>query len=279
MSVVPDVRLDCRFPDPDDGPKDELGPKHLFYSGVPIRTARGYNIGVYCVFDDKPRADLDSDSIQFLRDISRTVMGYLESMQSTESYRRGERMVRGLGSFVEGQQGLVVSSRHSEDGEIIQDHRQGCSVSQEEQRSRDEINGSPKVEPPHRPLFSPLQNPEGPPAVAYPTLSPLTSQAAVVTPDARQSETKSIFSRAANIIRDSVEVDGALSSTLVWVPSAVSSREPIPTLLRGVRYHEPRAVKTTIRISQMKRLFCAATFLEPPPLAWPGSTRATFPSL
>ncbi|KAK4447931.1 hypothetical protein QBC34DRAFT_408549 [Podospora aff. communis PSN243] len=75
-----------------------------FYAGVPIRSPTGVNIGVYCTIDSKPRPDgLTKDQIQFVRDISKAVMDYLETKRSSEWYRRGERMVRGLGSFVEGQ--------------------------------------------------------------------------------------------------------------------------------------------------------------------------------
>ncbi|KAK4208397.1 hypothetical protein QBC37DRAFT_476060 [Rhypophila decipiens] len=84
-----------------------------FYAGVPIRSPSGINIGVYCVLDDKPRPNgLTGDQIQFVREISQTVMGYLHAKRSNEWYRREERMVRGLGSFVEGHATLSNWSEH-----------------------------------------------------------------------------------------------------------------------------------------------------------------------
>ncbi|KAK1834106.1 hypothetical protein QBC39DRAFT_252988 [Podospora conica] len=79
-----------------------------FYAGVPIRSPTGVNIGVYSVADDRPRpGGLTGEQVRFAREMSGTVMGYLEAKRSGEWYRRGERMVRGLGRFVEGGGGGV----------------------------------------------------------------------------------------------------------------------------------------------------------------------------
>lgn len=106
VSVVPDLNDDARFCSIQD--------KHKrFYIGVPIRSPAGINIGVYCVFDDQPRQGVSAVDIQFIRDISRTIMDYLEAKRSHECYRREERMVRGLGSFVEGKATLSNWSQSS----------------------------------------------------------------------------------------------------------------------------------------------------------------------
>jgi hypothetical protein len=97
VSVIPDLDKDPRFCHIRDK-------NRRFYAGVPIRSPTGVNIGVYCIVDNKPRLNgLTKDQVQFVRDISKTAMDYLEAKRSSEWYRRGERMVRGLGSFVEGQ--------------------------------------------------------------------------------------------------------------------------------------------------------------------------------
>lgn len=98
--VVPDLAEDSRF---SDRPYVQASPFNRFYAGVPIRSPRGIDIGVLCVFDDKPRtAPLTEPQTTFLRDISCTVMDHFDSKRSVERYRRTERMVRGIGSFVEG---------------------------------------------------------------------------------------------------------------------------------------------------------------------------------
>ncbi|OIW22598.1 hypothetical protein CONLIGDRAFT_587216, partial [Coniochaeta ligniaria NRRL 30616] len=106
VSVVLDLDQDERFCDIKDTQK-------RFYIGVPIRSPAGINIGVYCVFDDKPRQRVSPVEIQFIRDMSRTIMDYLEAKRSHECYRREERMVRGLGSFVEGKATLSNWSQSS----------------------------------------------------------------------------------------------------------------------------------------------------------------------
>ncbi|KAJ0122085.1 hypothetical protein J7T55_002597 [Diaporthe amygdali] len=106
VSVVPDLASDGRF---HNRPYIQGRPFNKFYAGVPIRSPGpdGVNIGVYCVFDTKPRPQgLNSDEIKFMRDMSRTIMGYLEYRTSYSKYRRSERMVRGMGNFVEGSDSL-----------------------------------------------------------------------------------------------------------------------------------------------------------------------------
>lgn len=79
-------------------------PKRQFYAGVPIRSPAGINIGVYCIFDSKPRPEgLNAEEVRFIRDMSKVVMDYLESKRSHECYRREQRIVRGMGSLINGE--------------------------------------------------------------------------------------------------------------------------------------------------------------------------------
>ncbi|KAH8658482.1 hypothetical protein BX600DRAFT_66089 [Xylariales sp. PMI_506] len=73
-----------------------------FYTAVPIRSRRGIDIGVYCVLDPHPRSELDPTSVGFLQDISATIMTYLENVAAAQGHQRSVRMVRGMGSLVEG---------------------------------------------------------------------------------------------------------------------------------------------------------------------------------
>lgn len=106
VAVVPDLAVHGRF---HNRPYICAHPFNRFYAGVPIRSPGpdGVNIGVYCIFDTKPRPEgLTSDDIKFMQDMSRTIMGYLEYRGSYGKYRRSERMVRGMGNFVEGSDSL-----------------------------------------------------------------------------------------------------------------------------------------------------------------------------
>lgn len=73
-----------------------------FFASVPIISPRGLTIGAYTVLDDKPRFEkLDTHTVQFLKDMAATVMEHLQMVQSTFKNYQGERMIVGLGSFVE----------------------------------------------------------------------------------------------------------------------------------------------------------------------------------
>lgn len=77
-----------------------------FYAGVPIRSPSGHSIGTYCVLDDKPRDGITAHELEFLKDMSGTVMRHLEMTRATQDHRRGKIMVKSLGSFAEGKSGL-----------------------------------------------------------------------------------------------------------------------------------------------------------------------------
>ncbi|KAH8196029.1 hypothetical protein TruAng_009805 [Truncatella angustata] len=99
VTVIPDLAQDERYK---DKPDVTDRPHNSFYAGVPLRTPRGINIGTLGIFDDKPRDGLDSSQVEFLQHMSCAVMSHLELRRSAENSSRSERMVRGIGSFVEG---------------------------------------------------------------------------------------------------------------------------------------------------------------------------------
>lgn len=108
VSVVPDLAADPRF---NDRPYIHGRPYNRFYAGVPIRSPgpNGINIGVYCIFDTRPRPEgLRKDEVKFMQEISRTVTEYLDCRASLERFRKSERMVRGMGNFVEGSDSLTL---------------------------------------------------------------------------------------------------------------------------------------------------------------------------
>lgn len=85
---------------------------HSFHAGVPIQSPRGIDIGVLSIYGDHPGAELDSISQSLMQDASRTIMEYLIATRSREGHRRADRMVRGVGSFVEGEASLSGVSKH-----------------------------------------------------------------------------------------------------------------------------------------------------------------------
>ena len=226
--VVPDLAQDERF---SDAFFRQNWPQTRFYAGVPIRSKKGVNVGVLHVYDDSPRSELDLGDAdkQFLRDMAGIVWGHIESRAAIESIHRGERMVRGLGSFVEGQATLSSSTGQFQDAPgqeegILNQRQQGL------QRDRDAIEAlSPDQEGRH--FFDTRSSkrsamPETAPTFAVSrTESPSTLEApaqnfaintfphrpaSVTMPDPHLAQLKKTFSRAANIVRESVQVEGAL---------------------------------------------------------------------
>ena len=96
--VINDLSQDTRFC---DRPFVLDGPKARFYAGVPI-TMNGVNIGAYCVLDDKVRDGLKPGGTAFLRDMSITIKRHLEMVRAKAEHERGALMVQGIGTFVAG---------------------------------------------------------------------------------------------------------------------------------------------------------------------------------
>lgn len=99
VSVIPDLTQDTRYLDKVHTSRPQ---QKRFYAGVPLRTSRGIDIGAFSIYDDQPREGLTASQLDFMRLMSRVVMEHLELRKSAESSGRSERMVRGIGSFVEG---------------------------------------------------------------------------------------------------------------------------------------------------------------------------------
>ncbi|KAF1945655.1 hypothetical protein EJ02DRAFT_451368 [Clathrospora elynae] len=99
VTVVPDLSAQHVFRATEFTSKT---PTPRFYACVPLQSPRGAIIGTYGVFHDKPRDALEPAHVQFLKDMATTVMTHLVLSKLREEYRQGERMIRGIGSFVEG---------------------------------------------------------------------------------------------------------------------------------------------------------------------------------
>jgi hypothetical protein len=96
------------------------GAPHLrFYAGVPIRSPAGYIIGIYSIVDDKPRYDFGEYDLDVLKDLAATVMDHLRLGTVKGRHHRADRMVKGLGLFVDGKASLSDWWLHS--GNSVQD--------------------------------------------------------------------------------------------------------------------------------------------------------------
>lgn len=236
VSVVPDLAQDDRFCF-----RHYIynAPYNRFYAGVPIRSAKGINIGVLCVLDDMPREGLDEDAVQFLRDLSQNVMSYLEARRVRDAASRHEKMVRGLGSFVDGDEQILGLDQQQPPRPSIQilkappdsEESGALYVRQDELRHHLEQHeatqlGQPCKEEEARATTECLLDvTDKPPRTVDPASvrsnsdsrlhqNPATQAPATNITDAQApshfSEVKHIFAKAANIIRESIDVDGVV---------------------------------------------------------------------
>ena len=137
--VVSDLTQDERFMH-----REYAGKGISFYAGVPIISSSGFPIGVYTVTDNRPRSGLSAQELQFMQDMASIVSGHLEKIRSESARYRGEQMVLGLGTFIEGKSTIYGEtademqaphfvaadsvSSHTSGGENMHQHFKGMTI-------------------------------------------------------------------------------------------------------------------------------------------------------
>ncbi|KAL3295027.1 hsp90-like protein [Colletotrichum asianum] len=225
VTVIPDMATDPRAA---QRPFCRHAPQNRFYAGVPIRTHRGINIGVFCVFGDAPRESFDDVSARVLRNLSQIIMDYLDTKSNKDNHRRSDRMVRGVGSFVEGKT-TISGWRMNPNAESFEDNpslegglnrNQQQIQKQEEEIAQEEAARADAPSPPVRPQASPLPRRQSSPSqttTAKETIAPSVSEISVKTITSGASgenihhvQIQHVFSKAANVIREAIEVESVL---------------------------------------------------------------------
>lgn len=205
LSFVPNLATDSRF---SSRPYCQFGDTGQFYASVPVRTARGVNIGAYCVMSSTQPKSWDDQSTQHLRDISLAIADHLELKRSKFEARNHARVNRGLGSLIAGK-GTLTGWQFAANAEAFQNDAasegalnvaQQHSESQEEHRKpeeerlanlEDEDSANQQETAKHR----------------APSPPPSNMQRISVSDD---DGSGLIFSKAANIIREAFEVEGSV---------------------------------------------------------------------
>ncbi|KAI7493856.1 hypothetical protein KC357_g880 [Hortaea werneckii] len=239
IHIINDLEQDTQFC---DRPFVTHGPKARFYAGVPITTPNGINIGAYCCLDDKTHPQgLDEKGVNFLKDMSTTIMTHLSHVRAKSEHHRGTQMIAGLGAFIEG----APSLRSWEEESYRRDRKKmGKAESVSPAASRPPLlnpeasSSSPSPAPDDRTSFSPRRHSnEGSKktvsADSVPTVSdfsgetgptstsdsgntslPKTAKTTRHAEDLREqlvaSNVRSAFSRAATVVREAVDVDGCV---------------------------------------------------------------------
>lgn len=233
LTLIPDLASDNRF---SSKPYCQMGGSPQFYAAVPIRTNRGINIGTYSVRSSKKTPDWDAECTRSLREISSSIMGHLEANRSRHAYRRNERVNRGLGSFIEGKSTLS-GWQHGPNVTAFEDNSKfegGLDTIQQRLEHQNLTQKQDESEPPaaitsassigalrfsNIPTGEDLEATE----VSYFDASRKLRTDFDATPsnnhrrqepdrqtDLGERDRSTIFSKAANIIRESFEVEGAM---------------------------------------------------------------------
>jgi signal transduction histidine kinase/CheY-like chemotaxis protein len=199
-----------------------------FYCGVPITTNHGHVIGVYTATDDKPRDGLSATELRFLVDMSAIVMQHLETVRNDRTRKRGERLIHGIGRFIEGDVGEESdnpdpnpSSRDEKNSNTIERPELSRSTkspnflgmvikdangpSEDSKRTNTPPSDSPS-EPLRRKSSASMQG-------SYPGQESLPSsyaQRAVARKEKVIRDSEHVFDRAANILRYCLGSDGVI---------------------------------------------------------------------
>jgi signal transduction histidine kinase/DNA-binding response OmpR family regulator/GAF domain-containing protein len=214
-----------------------------FVMAVPIISPRGFKIGALSVMDSTARSSgPDQHSRQFMKDMAATVMEYLALKEATVQSRRAERMIVGLGSFVEGRSTLRDSWPEAH-AQSLDEEKSGQSTEgrlnyeQQDLQEQDlqQLAEEPKPKPlairepstranhsrtnSHHSDSSNLKTQDGQadnhqkPGIEF-SQDNNTARAFLtgsgLKEDALPSSIRNVFSRAANLLRESVEAEGVI---------------------------------------------------------------------
>ncbi|KAI8938103.1 hypothetical protein NX059_005772 [Plenodomus lindquistii] len=183
-----------------------IGAPHFrFYAGVPIISPNGTVVGSMCIFDGPERSGMDPDDISYLQDLAATVMEYLVMYTLKDRHHRGAAGLHGLLTFAEADtksksihehpnssQSNPKASPSMRDYAYSEPTTDTVTSTQENHISRgtaeaDSIKGLPeRKRTERRPSVGELQD--------------------SVVPDAMRE----LFSRAADIMRTSNDMDGVI---------------------------------------------------------------------
>ncbi|KAJ5176776.1 uncharacterized protein N7482_002653 [Penicillium canariense] len=228
--LVPDLAQDAEF----ENHPDVTGYPHArFLACSPIISPKGIVIGAYTVLDDKPHPALDPGMVKFLSDMATTVMNYLDTARSKIQHLRAERMIVGIGSFLEGKGSLRNSwlkatgtldtaDAYNEDLEGHIDETQQDRQSAEQHAAQATRGLGPSSHLPMRLHQTGLKNHRPKSATNYRSRKPMHSLTETRVPvsmehtesppskDGHRAQVEEAFSRGANIIRESIEVEAVV---------------------------------------------------------------------
>lgn len=181
-------------------------PDMRFYAGVALLSPDGAIVGTLCIFDNKPRDGLSKEQLVLFKDLASTVIDYLNTYTIRDEFSRGERFTRGLVSFAEGASALLPleQGRRRDPSTPPQTSSDFSSATEKDAASAEDK----KYETgPSASLISlpPSARPRTTRAKSARHRAIRTLQDSILPVDS-----KSMFSRAANVMMASSNLDGVL---------------------------------------------------------------------
>ena len=193
-------------------------PHIRFYAGMPIVASDGMAVGVFCIFDDKPRPGLSGAEGSFMKDLAKSTMDHLDALRIQAQFKRRSELVSGLESFVGGSSAPQRLSYSTEArGDV-------------EERAWAKEYGDPALQRDEDPLATAHDDTDGSqhgvvnPA---PIVTPENATTPMADPSMRWEEglsqgSRPMFTRAANIIRQCGDYDCV---TFFYMPSSQTSNK------------------------------------------------------
>lgn len=216
LVIVDDLQADGRF---EYEPYCRPGCPAKFYAAVPIRSRRGINIGVLCVLSPHD-IEWNDRKTEVMRNLSRTIMERLEATRAKAANRRSERMNRGLGSFVEGR-ATLTGWRFGPNAAAYKSNAKFEGALNTNQQLLHQQEDSPATSTGIGGTFPfPLMVP-GPVDDSTAETFSAGRRNSLDTTTTSELTVDDTFSKAANIIRESIEVEGCL-----FLDAAVGSFRP-----------------------------------------------------
>lgn len=202
------------------------GPPYFrYYAGTPLKTASGINLGSLYVIDPRPDLCLDDSGKEALGNIADAVMEYMETSRQSLEANRLARLLSGLNSFVQGEASSDIPVNlgpHS------------ASSASSLQVPEQELEGIGSGPASHLPtLVEDADVPESPTTDAVPSVllsdTNTSNRTRKELPSGYNSNrTRPTFQRAANIMRDSLDL-GADGGVIIVDSSEDADQDPYDT--------------------------------------------------
>ncbi|KAI0407228.1 hypothetical protein F4802DRAFT_612318 [Xylaria palmicola] len=218
VNVVPDIRSDPRIL---ENSCVLLESPTRGYAGVPIRSRNGVDFGEYCIVKEEPLqpGEWSDTKSELLKEISQSVLDHLLSKACGVESKRAEQKTRGIGSFVE-QRSALISPRESPSRDADMRHKTAAGEKdiRESRKLGSESGGPPSksnlsADDPGRTAkvrdhSGAFNMPIGRPSGVNPSSTGASLRMSSAATETAPVET--VFSRAAVIIRDSIDADGVV---------------------------------------------------------------------